>query len=170
MPTRTRQKPSLTPSFSSAELQRPQNKLTLSTRKLHHLAGDIAFIQNEFHKLLRKSRFVARVIEIHLNNETRLSNQTSSSTDSHRDCRAEERNGAEWQELIERNLPHRKESRSEQFDLNETLTIAQQTGTGHTSNMPKISLIFVLAEHQLCVVVTGTGIIFVVNNLWIGRT
>jgi hypothetical protein len=38
------------------------------------------------------------------------------------------------------------------------------------SNMPKISVIFVLAEHQLCVVVTGTGIIFVVNNLWIRRT
>jgi len=104
MPTRTRQKPSLTTSFSSAEPATIDQAHSINP-KPHNLTGDIAFIENEFHKLLRKSRFVARVIEIHLNNETRLSNQTTSSTDSHRDCRAEERNGAEWQGLIERNLP-----------------------------------------------------------------
>jgi hypothetical protein len=73
----------------------------LNTDDLNHDAD----LQDEFFQLLEESRFVARVIEIHLNNETRLSTQTTSSTDSHRDCRAEERNGAEWQELIERNLP-----------------------------------------------------------------
>jgi hypothetical protein len=55
--------------------------------------------------LLNESRFVERVIEIHLSNESSLFTDHSSSTAPDRHD-LKDRNGAEWQELVERNLPH----------------------------------------------------------------
>jgi hypothetical protein len=84
-----RQRPSLTPQMiPPAEPTPPRDQ-----------------IQNKFYELLNESRFVERVIEIHLSNEPSLFREHSSFTTSH-GHHLEDSNGAEWQELVEQNLPH----------------------------------------------------------------
>jgi hypothetical protein len=62
-------------------------------------------IQDKFYELLNESRFVERVIEIHLSNESSLFTDHSSST-APREHHPKGSNGADWRELVEQHLPH----------------------------------------------------------------
>ena len=69
-----------------------------------NLNGNTDFWESEFSKLLEESRFVAGVIEIYKNDDSRSFAEITSGTNSpppHLD-----HNGHEWQELVRTNLPH----------------------------------------------------------------
>jgi hypothetical protein len=103
--TRQRQVSALTTNFKASPTEQAQTHgSALTFTNSDDLSGDTSFLQNEFYRLLEESRFVARVIEIHINNERRSFTENKPGTDSHH--HAEHHKGGEWQELVRTNLPY----------------------------------------------------------------
>jgi hypothetical protein len=103
--TRQRQESALTTNFKASPAEPAQTHGSDPTfLNSADLDGDTGFLEDEFYRLLEESRFVAGVIEIHINNERRTFTENTPGTDSHH--HAEHHRGREWQELVRTNLPY----------------------------------------------------------------
>ena len=84
--TRKRQRAGLTTNVEASPAERAERRGSDPTLlNSADLNGDTDFLEDEFYKLLEKSRFVAEVIEIHINNERRTFIGNTLGTDSYDD-------------------------------------------------------------------------------------
>jgi len=104
--TRKRQRAGLTTNVEALPAERAERRGSDPTLlNSADLNGDTDFLADEFYKLLEKSRFVAEVIEIHINNERRTFIGNTLGTDSYSHP-TKQRSRVEWQEIVRTNLPH----------------------------------------------------------------